>query len=190
MVKDWPYAEDFVNALKEVNKKYICYAIDEEHPEKYKYPERIFAYEFYHQYRKIMEGNPSRYEGVYLNGEQYKGNKEHPIAEELSKAAPDLVLHGNLSAVNENTQYWLCEIKMHDNEDALDDLCKLKRISQGRLKFRELIFLYVGVQYESKKDAIINYKSNHDCFGKTICVFYYRDDETYHIVCKRLNEIK
>ena len=70
-INDWDFLDDFLRALRKVDSGYYMYPIkDDNGKTDRKYPERVFAYEFYHQYRKIMEGKRDVYSGLYLNGEQ------------------------------------------------------------------------------------------------------------------------
>ena len=111
------YLEDLCSALEEVSpeyKKWILYNTDasgEVKETQESYCERVFAYELYHQIRRIMDVKPTlpRYKDVYLNGETVKDNKFFKdIYEGLAKLSPkfsedkdnkripDLVLHKNL----------------------------------------------------------------------------------------------
>ena len=74
-VSDCPYIDDILCALTKVTPDYIIYPCFESNKkkrnkkagngeganQKYKYPERVFAYEFYHQYRRIMECKKEEY---------------------------------------------------------------------------------------------------------------------------------
>lgn len=48
------HLDDFIKALIEVDGFYYTYTTQKKVK---KYPERVFAYELYHQFRKIMEKN-------------------------------------------------------------------------------------------------------------------------------------
>ena len=85
--EQFKYVNDFIAALQEVDERYYTYTTTDGLK---KYPERVFAYELYHQFRKIMEVKSSDYCGVYLNGEQTKSKEVVP---NLERFAPDLVLH-------------------------------------------------------------------------------------------------
>ena len=125
-VKNCPYIKDITNALKKVGQEYVIY-IDTEgsnkNKNKIKYTERVFAYEFYHRYRCIMERKKEFYKGLYLNGEQPKNGQ---IWKGLAAITPDLVLHGqiNIPDYSGESQKWLCEIKMAGNPKIIDDIKK------------------------------------------------------------------
>ena len=123
------------------------------------YCERVFAYELYHQIRKIMDANPAleRYQGVFLNGETIKNNKFYTdLFDGLSeydssfkegvnnKRSPDLVLHKDLGSTIDEGQIYLAEIKMAENKNAFDDLKKLTALMKSKLNFSFYIFIYVG----------------------------------------------
>ena len=133
--------------------------------------ESVFAYELYHQIRKIMESDPplQRYEGVYLNGEAIKDDRFFTdlyeglskISTEFSdsennKRVPDLVLHKDLGSTEKEGQIYLAEIKLGENKDALKDLTKLTLLQKSKLNFDFYIFIYVGKTIEELKSEIDN----------------------------------
>ena len=74
-VKRSPYLGDILEALSNVRTEYMVYCSPGSkigNKSYYKYTERIFAYELYHQYRCIMQRKKKKYAGLYLNGEQQK----------------------------------------------------------------------------------------------------------------------
>ena len=85
-VTNWDYMDDFLQALCNVDLGYYMYSpahtgnADRVRDEVY--TERIFAYEFYHQYRCIMDSDDKkkRYIGISLNGEQTNG----PVIENIT----------------------------------------------------------------------------------------------------------
>lgn len=173
---DKEYLEDIKSALNEVksvyygwynhkiaNSEYLSEEIQKA------YCERVFAYELYHQIRKIMDVNPTltRYENVYLNGETIKDNKFFTeiyaglaeISTKFSndkdnKRIPDLVLHKDLGSTETEGQIYLAEIKMKDNENALDDLDKLTLLMKSKLNFTFYIFIYAGKNIDEFKDDL------------------------------------
>lgn len=179
---DCEYLDDFLCALSKVDIKYVLYSIGED----YKYPERVFAYEFYHQYRLIMEEKKEKYKSLYLNGEQPKSSK---VWEGLAQITPDLVLHGNVGEKDDTgeSQKWLCEIKMISNSKVEDDLEKIKK-DEAILKFQNYILLYVGAKLQNLKNKLEGCdKEKFDV--NTICVCAFYDDDGIQITCKRLFEI-
>ena len=189
--KLFKYYKDFVEALGKIEGKYIAFKpfysdddkIRNSKDPRVKYAERVFAYEFYHQYRIIMDRKKKRYNNIQLNGEQEKDVKEFTaIKKSLNRFSPDLILHGSLS--NTEKQYWICEIKMNHNPYPFEDLFKIGLYYTNEVKFNYYIFLYVGdsdnlmqnvivkmIDYIKKeiKDKDQNFKK---LLGDTICIFY------------------
>ena len=181
--EQFKYVNDFIAALQEVDELYYTYTTAS--GEK-KYPERVFAYELYHQFRKIMESKGSEFSGVYLNGEQTKNKKVVPI---LEQCAPDLILHKCVYEVQPNNQLWLCEIKMKGNQNATSDLDKFNKMAP--LQFPCYVFLYAGVTYEEMRDEIKNLKrlTNTEFYLKTICISSYNYNGVKQIHCHSLKDI-
>ena len=177
------HIDDFISALLNVDEFYYTYTTRKQET---KYPERVFAYELYHQFRKIMEKKPEKYQGIFLNGEQQKSKQ---VVEDLEKCAPDLVLHDCIYEVRPDGQFWLCEIKMKDNPKAMSDLEKFYKMEV--LGFQCYIFLYAGVTFEEMAKEIreINVSSDTDVYEKTICISSYNWNGVKQIHCHRLKEI-
>lgn len=188
-VNNWEFMDDFILALCNVDRGYYLYSIkDGNGKTDRKYPERIFAYEFYHQYRKVME-NKNNYCGLFLNGEQ---RKDYQVADYIGDFAPDLVLHSRLDFILEGGQKWLCEIKMMDSVNPLSDIVKFREMET--LLFDNYIFLYAGsclgnllqkIQYKIKKESISK-KTDGSCI--CICSYYGRTSKL-HIDCHRLSTL-
>lgn len=186
-VEDCKYIDDVIYALCKVNSKYFVYP-DNDKEDQYKYPERVFAYELYHQYRTIMQEMPEKYSGLYLNGEQPKSSH---VWKGLARITPDMILHKYIDKPDYTGegQEWLCEIKMLGNPNIIGDLTKIKE-KEEVLKFKDYIFMYIG-------SDIVNFKRKLDdakfCLNDTICrticiCAVYNDNET-SIECKRINNI-
>ena len=160
--------------------------------EKEVYCERVYAYELYHQLRKIMECPAcmeEKYKGLTLNGEAIKSNtffkdvfdglyevndgKEH-------KFIPDLILHKDLGSFENEGQIYLAEIKMEGNEKALDDLIKLTNLKKTKLSFDFYIFIYVGV---SMRDFL----SKVEKLGKEVIK---KIDDNIVCICTRFGEFE
>ena len=170
------YLEDIKLALKNVESNYFNWymhkpATDGTISEEIviNHEERVFAYELYHQIRKIMEEDPipDRYKKVYLNGEAIKDDKFFTdLYEGLSiyyksfkddknnKRIPDLVLHKDQGSINKEGQIYLAEIKMGDNKKALADLEKLTALKKSNLAFEFYIFIYVGKDINEFKEEL------------------------------------
>ncbi len=98
-----------------------------------KYQERTFAYEFYHQLRKLQEAERSELESVTQQGEVSKVYQGIPII-------PDLLLHVpgqttmNLAAF---------EFKLAENREVVEDLSKLQRMKRD-FGYREAFMIILG----------------------------------------------
>ena len=179
VLKDHPkviYLDDLKVALKKVDPAYFNWcmhkpaddgSISEEIQSRNE--ERVFAYELYHQIRKIMESKSAskRYQGVFLNGEAIKDDKFFTnLYEGLSKVykdinedksnkrVPDLVLHKDQGSNKAEGQIYLAEIKMGDNDKALDDLLKLSMLKDSKLNFDFYIFIYVRKTIDELKEEL------------------------------------
>ena len=113
-VTKWDYVDDFLKALCNVDPGYYMYSpahtgyVDSVREKVY--TERVFAYEFYHQYRCIMDNDEKdKYKDIILNGEQ---TKTREVVPDLERCAPDLVMHKKIGAADPDGQLWVCEIKM------------------------------------------------------------------------------
>lgn len=190
-IDDCIYIKDVLCALCNVSIKYVLYPYEDEKKDgedRYKYPERVFAYEFYHQYRKIMEENPNMYSGLYLNGEQQKSSQ---IWKGLAKITPDLILHINIDKPDYDGegQKWLCEIKMLENTAVIDDLKKIKE-KESVLKFNDYIFMYIGSDMDNFKRVLNDADLRlNEVLCRTICICAVYSDDDIKIGCKRLSDI-
>ena len=151
------YLEDIKCALKNVDSIYYRWTnhkvgeteFPSEEIEK-AYCERVFAYELYHQIRKIMDANPAleRYQGDNkFYTDLFDGLSEYDSSfkeGEDNKRIPDLVLHRDLGSIEKEGQIYLAEIKMAENKNALDDLKKLTVLQKSKLNFTFYIFIYAG----------------------------------------------
>lgn len=177
------HIDDFISALLNVDENYYTYTTQKHVT---KYPERVFAYELYHQFRKIMEKNPEKYQSIYLNGEQQKSKQ---VVEDLEKCAPDLVLHDCIYDVRPDGQFWACEIKMKGNPDAMSDFDKFYRMEV--LGFKCYIFLFAGVTFEEMAEEIrkLKVRTDTDVYEKTICISTYNENGIKQIHCHSLKDI-
>ena len=151
------YFQDFLRAALKVaqaNSRYVKYDVMDVYGntkiEDVRY-ERIFAYELYHQFRKIMEDPSTEYsnENVVLSGEIHKGDKIY----DMDQCSPDLVLH-DPQGMFVKTQYFLCEMKLKTNPKLLDDLQKIKKMDLQGLNFQRYIFLLIGADRAFLKEEI------------------------------------
>lgn len=156
------YFEHITRALESVSTDYII-----ESNSSNRLAERIFAYEFYHQFRLIMEKNESLYKGLYLAGEQ---SKIYEIRHgETAKDTPDIVLCGNMNEIG-GKQEILFEIKMMGNSAWPDDLKKLSEFANSSLAFKYHVFIYVGERLSAIKQEVINTCGSVSSIKKNIFV--------------------
>lgn len=167
--KKRPYLNMFMKALSNVKDIYMEYetyqVIGDELQIITKRAEKVFAYELYHQFRKLMPEDC----GYYINGEIWK-DKKIIDKENVSSCYPDLVLHGSLGCVDVDTQYFLCEIKMSTNQNLLDDLDKLTKLSESGLHFKSYIFLCVGKSKQELSDEIMKKNPTELYNGEIVCI--------------------
>lgn len=202
-IKEIKYFDDFIKALENVGHEYyVCHEIkgaNKENRVKRKYMERVFAYEFYHQYRKIMERKAGTYykegELLYLGGEQVKASG---FGDKVQTIIPDLVLHGSFNKDRETheNQEWLCEIKTKSNSRKYNDLDKLVSSKVVYLAFEELIFLHIGGSWESFQKSLKNWMKKHKAeaidnsiVNKIICVLSNRTEDYIEIYASRLEDM-
>lgn len=174
-VTNWDYMDDFLQALSNVESSYYMYSpAHTGNASRFRvevYTERIFAYEFYHQYRCLMscDENKEKYEGIFLNGEQ---TKTREVVPDLERCAPDLVMHRERGADAPGGQLWLCEIKMAKSNNPLSDITKFHDMES--LHFKEYIFLFAGACKERLllyiKDKIDSREISSENDGNIICI--------------------
>ncbi len=156
--------DDLKYALEHVSQKYIRWTIgndsemDNQSVEKnWRYCERVFAYELYHQFRLLMCDN-ERYSDLLFNGEQQKDQSFFKnLFKELQdrkKAIPDLILHENLGNIENVRQVLYIEIKTINNPDVFADLEKLTDLTKTSLNFLYYIFIYVDATIDDLKSKI------------------------------------
>ena len=157
-----------IEAIKLVKANYECYVTKTSNEEKIvKRAERVYAYELYHQYRSLMERDGI--DDCYLNGEIYKNSKIFD-AIDGHNCSPDLVLHKEFDKIDEESQYFLCEIKMVDNQALIEDIDKLTKLSQSNLNFNYYIFLCVGATREALKSKLNNKKRKINYNDNIVCI--------------------
>lgn len=152
------YLNDLGVAIKNVGSEYFNWKLKDSNGHvKDAYCERVFAYELYHQLRKIMECpvcKEKRYNGLTLNGEAIKSNNFfknvfeglYEVNEDKThKFIPDLILHKDLGSFEHEEQIYMAEIKMKGNDEALGDLVKLTNLKKTKLNFEFYIFIYVNI---------------------------------------------
>lgn len=135
------YLDDVLIALQGVDERYFSW-IDEvstKNPDEETMIERVFCYEFYHQFRKIME-RKGKYGNLIFNGEIRKDGINF-----LDTTFPDFVLHAGQN--NFNNQECIIEVKTKKNitnKDFIKDIFKLAGLIVER-DFESGIFICTNV---------------------------------------------
>lgn len=169
-----------LEALWNVSKDYLWYVDYSESLENTRYVEqleRVFAYEFYHQWRNILEKNDSN---MFLNGEISKRVKDDLVNNKETTIFPDMVLHGGQD--NDNNQLIACEFKRKDGitKDSykLDIICLVNYLSKKYFTmnpFKCGVFILVGDTMDKLRRYTDSVKSieNIGKFSNSIlCITY------------------
>lgn len=178
------HIELMLSAITNVSKEYLWYKItsNDEEVEKEQL-ERVFAYEFYYQWRKLLEAFGCT---LFLNGEVSK-----KVRDEINKKVqyatkyPDIVLHAGQDIKDQNFQLIICEIKRKDglkNDTVLKDLeniiCYLNNDNFDNVAFQCGVFLLIGDSLENSKIQEIlrtvtcNTTEILDYSQKILCISY------------------
>lgn len=132
---DWIYIQGLSKAIEKVPANYIR----EEGNGKF-HLERVFSYELYYNWTKILEKRCENPEKLFLNAElakHYFEMKEYKF--------PDMVLHGNYTKCDK--QFIICEIKSSRNWPKESSLKKdVESLYRGvkDLKYHCGVFIYLG----------------------------------------------
>lgn len=118
--------------------------------------ERIFCYEFYHQFRCLM--SPEMEEKYILSGETYKHLMTDLSivfdvdASKEDKCSPDFVLHGGLKDIHAENQLIAMEVKRKDAVSKTNleyDITKLIHLMEKeQLQFQIGLFISIGMDRE------------------------------------------
>ena len=168
------FLNDFVKAIQNVDLKYFIWhdigsSINK--PSQFTMQERVFCYEFYHQFRMIAEANVSEYGNLIFNGEIKKiefddflkhseeSNKEsNKDSENKSKEYkyPDFVLHGGQN--DDTHQECVIEVKTAERIKKVGiggDIDKLlKFVDENKLKYNTALFIAVKMDNKELKEQI------------------------------------
>ena len=135
--------------------------------------ERCFAYELYHQWRKLISKKTYKqnYPDIILNGEISKS------VEGSSTTYPDMVLHSGQNRPDGN--YIVCEIKRNKttNNAIIDDIIKLSKYLEfttsffnnklQTIKYHEAAFIMFGIESNELKENLILKKTEIDADVET-----------------------
>lgn len=133
---DWLYVQVLSSAIESVRPKYVRECIG-----KRKFHlERVFSYELYYKWQRLLTHKKNNPEKLMLNAELTKHY------DKLNRYKfPDLVLHGNYA--NREKQYLICEIKSSRNQIKGNALKKDVESLYGgviELGYHCGIFIYLG----------------------------------------------
>lgn len=119
-------ASDNIGGLRRAEITENCCATNKEKKDSLiKQVERCFAYELYHQLRKIVEGDKVFYKDIEINAEVPKVC--------LSDTYPDLVIHGGQTNKDPKMQLLVGEIKRNTNKfEPNEDVIKADLLKLGK----------------------------------------------------------
>lgn len=176
VLNDDIYLNDLKNALENVSESYVLYnQKDQRGNNCIKTEERIFAYELYHQFRKIMDDD-NKYTNLYMSGEQVKNCNlfQGESLNGMKHIIPDMVLHETI-AENSGKQVFYVEIKMSNNQALLKDLYKLTKLKkENKLHFKYYVFIVVGMNKCELCSKIYRRRKITHIDGDIIC-FCFKD---------------
>lgn len=204
------YLEDIKKAIRNVDKNYYswkdwCLMMKNTNSQSLSdelicMKESVFCYEFYHQFRMLMEKD-QKYEGLFLNAEITK--KELDDVKNKIKY-PDFVLHSGQD--NNNVHKFVIEVKTSEyikanapENNINSDIVKLLDfIKKNGLKYEFGVFIAVNMSNKDLKEKInfnlINKKTNKDDanYEKIILIgTEFTDEENFYFTLNELdNEIK
>ena len=202
--------DDLKYALEHVGSDYVNWTMinmddktealgqDRENTDKKKtketYCERVFAYELYHQFRKLM-CDDKRYWELLFNGEQ---RKDESFFKDLFKeledrdyVIPDLILHKTLGSIDKHDgQILYIEIKTK-NSDVFSDLEKLTQLTRTTLNFYYYIFIYVDADLNELKKKIKGdrKKNEYEKIDDNILCFWVKEQKAGYKYIGEITEI-
>lgn len=141
---DWVYIQGLSEAIDNVPINYIR----ECNEKKQFHLERVFSYELYYRWSRLLNNRNKNPEKVFLNAElvkHYDNSKKFKF--------PDMVLHGDYT--NREKQFIICEIKSSRNQIKDISLKKdVESLCEGviGLEYHCAVFIYLG----NRVDAIIS----------------------------------
>lgn len=169
-INNLTFFNDFLLALLFVDEEYLIW----QYGLNMQMGERVFAYELYHQWRKISE--QFDYHDLIINGEIRKDGSILRNAV-FAEVYPDLILHEQQN--NLNQQLLACEIKTSRALSNPQGRRKLKRdlIKLGNyisnLEFRHCVFVQVLNPFDEFDKLIIPYlRANQQDFKNQSRIYY------------------
>lgn len=138
---DWLYIQVLSEAIENVPKEYI----QECNGKRRFHLERVFSYELYYRWTKLLNNRDNNPDKVFLNAElvkHYDNSKQYKF--------PDMVLHGSYD--KRDKQFIICEIKSSRNQIKDSSLKKdLASLYEGvkSLGYHCGVFIYLGNRMNS-----------------------------------------
>lgn len=179
------YLNDIQTAIKHIEEKYFIWKEWGENSTVEKMQERVFCYEFYHQFRRIMENN-SMYENLTLTAEIEKCYAEE--CDNKARKYPDFVLHEGQDNINQ--QEFVIEVKTKagvNKDNMCTDICKLIQCEE-QLKYKYGVFIGVNMSVQDIERIlnriITSQKESKECIlKKELC-----KDKIYFLGTDSLSE--
>ena len=178
------HIELMLSAVTSVSKEYLWYKVtsDDEEVEREQL-ERVFAYEFYYQWRRLLESFGCT---LILNGEVSKKVRDKiSVKRQYAIKYPDMVLHAGQDNFDEEFQLIVCEIKRKEGfeeetfrKDLSSIISYLDKDNFNKAPFQCGVLLLVGDTLDdSKIKSTIKTvaRENHkrqDCYKNILCVSY------------------
>ena len=168
------YLNDVLEAIQRVDVHYFKWNDYQDKTELEKEMlEHVFCYEFYHQFRKIMECKNSKYHDLRLNGEIKKIIAEGYQNKIEKNRFPDFILHE--AQDTKNMQELVIEVKTVDNISPCKFLYDLLKIDAmiSQLEFKAGLFIAVNMDNEMLRSKIATALENNDIKIKNRCKIYF-----------------
>ena len=149
------YLNDVVEAIQKVGSAYFRWNNWQSRTElENNMVERVFCYEFYHQFRKIMERKNDIYHNLRLNGEISKIIAEKYQRDISHTKFPDFVLHEAQNTVNQ--QELVIEVKTKNNSEICSFLSDIEKIDDmiSQLNYKSGLFIAENIDNETLRQKI------------------------------------
>lgn len=163
--KTWNHIKELSNAIESVPNNYVRNC-DKGGDGRF-HVERVFAYELYYRWKRLLYPNEDTPQDLLLNAEL---TKHYYTLEHYG--FPDLLLHGGYN-VNDK-QFIICEIKssrIKPDESALEKDMKSLRDGINVLLFKCGVFIYLGTDITDMISRLRNILQNIDFNDKKKIIF-------------------
>lgn len=171
---DWLYIQGLSEAIEKVPSTYIR---EKEGKRKF-HLERVFSYELYYRWARLLNSRHKNPEKLMLNAElskHYNNNNKDKYK------FPDMVLHGNYT--NHEKQFIICEIKSSrnsiDNKSLKKDVESLFEGIRG-LGYHCAVFIYIGGRVKNIISKLRNFLHDNENYEEGKYLFIGVDCGTQH----------